>query len=304
MNDLEFKPLPTDYSFEKLFGPNKEFEYFENVSDSQFRFASNKFQLVNAWWLAEASMLVYVKEDDFVKDRLAKAGLNNIEFFKKKGTQCFIAHNNDFIIVCFRGTEVEEVHDVITDAKFILVDSEQGGKVHKGVKDAIDLVWNDIKEYMQNIRRNLAQKQTVWFTGHSLGAALAMLAADRYGNVQGVYTFGSGRIGDEDFANNYYANTYRFVNNNDIVPMVPPPILYRHVGLVKYIDSEGHIHDNPQRWYKKIDQFNGHFSHLINVLGSWKVGAFDAISADNLNDHAPIYYVVKIWNNYIKDIKS
>jgi triacylglycerol lipase len=304
VSNLKPKPIPTDYSFENLFAPNTEYKYFENSSDHPFRFASNKFQMVNAWWLAEASLLAYVRDDDFVRNSLAGAGLYNVEFFKKEGTQSFVAHNTDFIVVCFRGTEVDDVQDIVTDAKFILVDSEQGGKVHMGFKDAVDLVWEDMKEYIENIKSDSGSGQTVWFTGHSLGAALAVIAADRYGDVHGVYTFGSPRAVDEDFVDDYYACTYRFTNNNDIVTMIPPPILYRHVGMVKYIDGKGHIHDNPQKWYKKIDQFNGHFSHFINVLGSWRTGAFDSIPSDNINDHAPIYYVVKIWNNYIKDVKS
>lgn len=181
--------------------------------------------------------------------------------------------------------------------------SEQGGKVHSGFKIALNQVWNDLEKYLRTIRSKSSSKQNVWFTGHSLGAALAILAADRYGDVQGVYTYGSPRVGDNQFALDYFANTYRIVNNNDLVTMIPPPILgYRHVGALKYIDRKGHIHDNQNKWTQRKDRFQGHFSHLTNALGHWKSGAFDAIPNDNLNDHGPIYYVVKIWNNYVQDL--
>ena len=67
-------------------------------------------------------------------------------------------------------------------------------------------------------------------TGNSLGAALATLAADRYGNVQGVYTFGSPKVGNDVFKEKFIVKTYSIVNNKDIVTRVPPPGIYKHVG--------------------------------------------------------------------------
>jgi len=86
-------------------------------------------------------------------------------------------------------------------------------------------------------------------TGHSLGAALAQLAAVAY-RADAVYTFGSPRAGNGAFAKRHEAQcpVFRFENCFDPVTMVPPatsPIqawmswrqdrpvtLYRHAGEV------------------------------------------------------------------------
>ncbi|GLC58164.1 hypothetical protein PLESTB_001325800 [Pleodorina starrii] len=73
----------------------------------------------------------------------------------------------------------------------------------------------------------------VIFTGHSLGGAMATLAAydlaarktDGFfsGDVQ-LYTFGSPRVGNQAFMeafNNMVPNAWRFTNTDDIVPRVP-----------------------------------------------------------------------------------
>ena len=43
---------------------------------------------------------------------------------------------------------------------------------------------------------------------------------------------------------NFDVNTYRIVNNDDIVARVPPPGAYVHVGELKFIDGDGTIRDH------------------------------------------------------------
>ena len=300
----KLKSLPTSQSFEALFAPDKEYNYFDQIAQHPFRYNSNKFQLVNAWWMAEASMLVYVREHDFVSEMLNRIEFDNVVFFEEsaKGTQAFVASNSNFAVVCFRGTEIEERADIITDLKFLQTRALGGGRVHRGFESALDQVWSSLKNHLDTLTQTHGSNLKLWFTGHSLGAALATLAADRYSRVQGVYTYGSPRVGDKAFGHDYNVNTFRFVNNNDIVSMVPPPIIYHHVGALKYIDSNGHIHDNPNQWKLIKSGIEGHLNHLGDLSQNWSDRAFDDIPLDNLVDHAPIYYVTRIWNNYVKDL--
>ena len=312
------RELPRNFSFGNLFGqklPGKlpeKYPYFADTVDLKFQEDSDEFNIVNAWWLAEAALLAYVREENIVDQCLKEVGLQAKCFnFDIQGTQCFVAHNDKVIIVCFRGTEVEEPKDVWNDINFRPVDSGQagntfvggririGGLVHRGFKEALGQVWVQLEEYLRGI--HLGQK--VWFTGHSLGAPIAILAADRYDGTQGVYTFGSPGVGDDNFINDFPVknNSYRFVNNNDVVTRVAPELfgqnVFGHVGQLKYIDRNGDIHDELSGWALWMDGVAGFFSHLGDAAKQTiKQGSFDQLPVDHLTDHAPINYAIHIWN--------
>ena len=188
-------------TFKNLSPPYKDYDYFQGAQKDGFRFDATSFNLINAWWLAEASTLVYA-EEDFVSSRFSAIGLPEVKFFENRSTQCYVASNDKFAIVAFRGSEIwkkketvdlnEVFSDLKTDIDIRLTDWEQGGKVHRGFKEALDEIWPDLLPYIRKVQDKGCK---IWITGHSLGGALAMLCAGRYGNVQGVYTFGSPRVG-------------------------------------------------------------------------------------------------------------
>jgi hypothetical protein len=137
-------------------------------------------------------------------------------------------------IVSLAGTDPLKIEDWITN--FTVAPSPTG--LHSGFASALDKIWPDIKAVIENRRED---EQALFFTGHSLGGALAILAASRAAsklNVQAtaVYTFGSPRTGGIDFFNSYTPqlgnSTFRLVHGGDIVATVPPsqPIDFRHVG--------------------------------------------------------------------------
>ena len=59
-------PLPQkklyEITLENLAPPYLDYTYFENSDQLPFRYNSNVFDLVNAWWLIEAATLVYAEE--------------------------------------------------------------------------------------------------------------------------------------------------------------------------------------------------------------------------------------------------
>ena len=65
-------------------------------------------------------------------------------------------------------------------------------------------------------------------TGHSLGGALALLATRSINtdNLAACYTFGSPRVGNQEFDEVLKAPVYRVVNAFDLVPFSPPSFIF------------------------------------------------------------------------------
>ncbi|WP_065288615.1 lipase family protein [Mycolicibacter kumamotonensis] len=122
------------------------------------------------------------------------------------------------------------------------------GQVHAGFQDVYGCVRHSIAANLPAAARGC---QTILITGHSLGAALAVLAAPDVARTvldgrtiePRVTTFGGPRTGLPDFAAAFNAAIeccYRVVNFLDIVPLVPPSP-YVHVGAEIAVDSGGAI---------------------------------------------------------------
>jgi len=293
-------------TLKNLFPPYRDYDYFQNSNKYGFQFNATSFNLINAWWLAEVSSLVYADED-FVRSRFKKAGLPEVRLFENQSTQCYVANNDKFAIVAFRGTELwnnkekfdlkSVVADLKTDIDILLTNWPQGGKVHRGFKEALEEVWSDLLPYI----RKLSDKGCkIWITGHSLGAALATLSASRYGSAQGVYTFGSSRVGNEVFKEKFDVKIYRIVNNDDIVPRVPPPGKYVHVGELKFIDSVGIIRETMIENEGPVDQLRDEpcGSESTNQP---KKNTFAGFVPAPFRDHVPLLYAIHIWNNIIEN---
>jgi triacylglycerol lipase len=292
-------------TFKNLSPPYKDYDYFQDSRKYAFQFSATSFNTINAWWLAEASTLVYADED-FVRSRFEEACLPELKFFENQSTQCYVANNDKFAIVAFRGSEIWKnredfdlnavVADLKTNIDIRLINWEPGGKVHRGFKKALDEVWLDL---LPHIRKLHGKGCKIWTTGHSLGAALATLFADRYGNVQGVYTFGSPRVGNGDFRDQINVRIYRIVNNNDIVPRVPPRGAYVHVGKLKFIDRDGIIQDTlignePAVNQPRDETYGQEFADQPhnNSFGGFIPAPF--------RDHVPLLYAIYLWNNIIE----
>src|SRR2546425_7743365 len=140
-----------------------------------------------------------------------------------------------------------------------------GGRVHKGFAEALLGAWPTIQKLLQHVER------TLLFTGHSLGAALATLAASRY-RPTGVYTFGSPLVGDEAFTNTLAGvEIQRYVDCCDLVCQIPPEILgYRHIGTVHYIDQHGQVMVNPPAATIRTDQAQAREEYVLRY--AWKIG--------------------------------
>ena len=92
------------------------------------------------------------------------------------------------------------------------------GKAEAGVEQAHDLNGENVMAALYDAHV-IDEEKTLWVTGHSLGGALALLAANRLDHigikVHEVQTFGTPQVLDPVAANAYPIPVRRFINNED-----------------------------------------------------------------------------------------
>jgi hypothetical protein len=281
-----------------VFHPEADASYrhFDGHEAVPFAPAATTVTRANAWWLAEAALLAYWDPDE-ARQRFAAAGLA-AELVESGDTQAYVASMAGAVIVAFRGTEQDQLGDAFDDARFGLVRATHGS-VHEGFRDALDRVWPAILGKLTA----LAGSRTVWFSGHSLGAALATLAADRLPTTAGVCTIGSPRVGDRAFAAafdaRFGARAVRYVSGADIVTHVPPPfpLPYKHVGRLRQITPDGRITTQAPILSHFVGDIFGSVGPLQDVVEALQAGAMRR-APSFLLDHMPRGYTTDIWNDH------
>lgn len=216
--------------------PSQAFGFDESAADHT---------LPNATTLADFSHLAYFGPA-YVEKQLGLWGYGIFHWVEdeKTDTQVFVAGNDSYLIVCFRGTSSGT--DALVDARFLKTDAFGGrGRVHRGFQGALDSVWSRLEAVVAP----LLPSRKLFISGHSLGAALAQLAAHRFAlgahPVTGVYVYGSPRVGNRDFMNAYNElleeKTFLHINNKDIVAQIPPRVLgFNHLGGSPRQFDKGH----------------------------------------------------------------
>jgi len=291
---------PPVYDGRFVLRPEQDASYvhFENASAHPFEPDPASVPRVNVWWLAEAALLSYW--DPAAAIPLFEAAGLNAEPVEERGTECYVVWQADWVLVAFRGTEGDQWSDILTDVKFQQV-PWQAGHVHGGFLDAV----RTVEPKLTKALNRLAAGRTLWFCGHSLGAALATLAADLYGGTRAVCTFGSPRIGDSTFATaftrKFADRSLRYVNSHDVVTHVPPPVLppwsFRHVAPRRFIDQTGQISDSAPNLAHFFSDLIGHPQTLLEMTEGVERGALLHPPRFFL-DHMPKAYAIWTWNDY------
>jgi triacylglycerol lipase len=316
------KPLPAD-TWNNLFYPPADYKYFENSEQFDFEPDAAEFSWRNAWWLADAALLAYVKDWTLVTTSLSSARLDDIRQVgsdRSKSTKGFVAFRSDpipFAIVSFRGTDKDDPRNALSDEDAVPA-RRDGYVVHRGFALALDQVWDTEVKPMLNDFLKAFPAAPIYFTGHSLGAALATIAVTRFeGNKCSLYTIGSPRVGDERFTVAVLQKTqlvFRFVNGQDIVTQIPPEVplqqYFRHVGREKYIDRNAVVREHPSEFDKFADMAQGIIAHdgpaALKEIGHpsdlfWqlrKTGPWVDPPPYIVGNHTPARYAIRIWNCY------
>jgi len=285
---------------------------------------AGKFSKANALAMAHCSALAYPHKDDegaespdAWAERVASTtmewGFEDVYIFDYHGAQAFLAIRQECMIASFRGTETNTwdalLNDLRDDLRVKKTGAPLAGRCHRGFKAALHRIWLDERELigapmpsavgMERVihnqrdefaNRNGGHKPALYFTGHSLGAGMATLAAaeliEEDQPVWGLYTFGSPRTGDSGFEEKFNAKfkrAYRVVNNNDLIARVPTRGMgYAHVGEFILLTELGEIVIEPSTWTRILDRGLG---YLLDI---------GEAGFDSLKDHGIATYVEQL----------
>jgi len=300
------KAIPSSFGLRNanaLLLPAEGYHYFDkNDKNSLYPFEpiNKNHSPVNAWWLAECSLLAYETEQNVSAILKKEIPLfyddNTFKWLEDRKTGLegfgFQSKNKDFAILSFRGTEFYRPEDiwkdfgkVVTVGQDIIQDSQLwtgtfdgppkfDAPVVQGFYRPLEGVWSELQSWIES----LPPTCSLWLTGHSLGAAIALLLAYQFSDrVTGVYTFGCPCPGKQGFADAFdrlglNKKTFSYVHGNDLVAkgLEFPNSPYRHVGMPIVLEA-------------------------ASRKNLWEWG-LNLIFRRDITDHAPLYYALHCWN--------
>ncbi len=275
--------MPFDYSRKALYRPEELNPFATDQAGPRLVDGARELTLRQAWYFSNLSHCAYLDREPLT-EVLDRVNLELVRFMDHDGTQGFLARGQDHAVLAFRGTEADDPKDLKRDLDAILVTHPSGGKVHPGFFEGV----RDMRPELSQILDGLAGLP-VWFTGHSLGAGLATVAAVQRPPA-GLVTFGSPRVGDQAFVDRLAAvPTWRYVDGSDIVTELPPRVVYRHVGTMVFVSETGPARINPSAGYVRWHQFKSNLRYALR---------FPLFRGDvvlrSLVDHAIVNYTAAI----------
>lgn len=174
----------------------------------------------------------------------------HVTFIDRDHTQAYVIEVADHTAVAFRGTQVTfgfSLADVATNLWVRRVPWDPG-KVHHGYREAVLDIAQELKHPLNSAKRPL------YFTGHSMGGALATLASTFPPGPSATYTFGAPRVGDRAFAK-ALRNVMRIVHGQDIAPKYPLFLGYFHGGKVWHLKADGSLDPGLPPWWALLVPF-------------------------------------------------
>ena len=242
----------------------------------RFRFdpGATGFSAANAWWLAQMSRWAYA--DATAMPFLLAAGHEKIAYFSAGGIHCTLVQAMDgrFATLAFRGTCSSQnwLSNVFA--------GPLRNNAHRGYENALDKVWPDVAAALAELECPL------FFTGHSMGGALAALAARRHPPT-GLYTFGAPPVGNQALVQQMAAvPAFRVVNFRDLVVRAPTRLVCTHVGDLIYLSWDHSLWHQPDGAALTQDQRRG-TRPVTRALNQDKLLHLP----EALSDHAPQNYV-------------
>jgi pimeloyl-ACP methyl ester carboxylesterase len=292
------RPLPAA-TLDNLNPPVRGYRYFDH-DDNTLDLAAGIGSAKNRWLLAEHALLAY-EDENRIRAELAERARSVLALSgdTHRGFGFVADIGGTDAVLAFRGTQIfkpgdslskfrEIARDYWTDARVQRRALSDGAWVHAGFTDSC----NELMDRLQETGLLTAPRRW-WLAGHSLGGALAVLAAERLASVPGqhvagVVTYGQPRGGNERHAAKLgLLPLCRVVHGCDAVPALPPTQL-------------GFAHATSEHVLAPARRANYPLTVLQHILGYWQRWRFGlgALAPVALMDHAPIYYATHCYNEF------
>jgi hypothetical protein len=319
-------------------GPH-DYEFFQHSADVPFAPERGEYNPAHAFYLSDCALLAYSNHnsesevENEIRPPLARmfGAPPHVKVFiglaycwkqpiPDDRIQCFVAHNNSWGVVAFRGTLPESIPNWLTDADCVLEEDRGPGsiRVHQGFRNALDCLWmrsdnSGLGDYLSSEFAKYPNLK-LWFTGHSLGAALATLAIERFDHAQALYTFGSPKVGNQAFADHMMqlpTRHFRVVNESDIVTNLPLMHQFEHCGNLKHLEQLAGLRSK----FLGLLEWLRLPSDETSKSGEGLLKCFDDLSHLDPShlahkeivhaclDHSPVLYSKNLWNELVRNSK-
>jgi triacylglycerol lipase len=218
-----------------------------------------------SWYMARCSQLAYTHFEDGqepqLRSDLKELDLQFVRGFAQNKTCAFLACNDRFAVLAFRGTE-QNKQNILSDIDIRFHRDKSGAKTATGFSQAYALVAKEIADAIDTLDPGLP----LYITGHSLGGALAAIASTRIrpsDRIAACYTYGCPRVGNAEFVDELWkVPVYRQVHSSDIVPRAPFGFGYLQAGDLRYIKRSGTLVEDPN----SIGYFLSFFASFLTLL--------------------------------------
>jgi hypothetical protein len=291
--------------------PVRDYAYFDDAQRG-FDPALGLADARNRWMLSECALLAYDGREKILSAvRNWLPGVHVPPDGDPHEGFCYgvdIDHGN--ALLAFRGTQVfnfgdppakfrHVLADLVTDAGVEPLDVGGGATVHRGFHQLMSSLLSS-RNVVNGVDQGMAawiaaRPRRWWLCGHSLGGALAVLAAEQLHampghSIGGVLTLGQPRVGNARHAQRLkelHIPILRLVHGCDAIPTVPPELLdYAHAG-----DEHHYAAQRREQFAQTL------IDNLLDFTAPLRHG-IGALTPLELRDHAPLTYATHCYNEF------
>jgi len=219
--------------------------------------------------------------------------VTQIKVFQNESIFGFVGLTVDQIVVVFRGTVKASLANWLTDLTYRQTVPFHNGIIGAEAHDGFVEGYQDVQEQVRAAVDAFTKqypKRPILFTGHSLGAALATLAAvdtkltKRYSNPTLLWTLGSPRVGNTALAlyiDTNFPEAVRMTNRFDPVPRLPlVSMSYLHAGREYYSRNSTVVFERCN-----LPKNGDEDPNCIDGSWPWQISLEDHLHYMGLNKH-------------------